>query len=79
MNTDRFKFRVWDKQDECYQEDNADVCKLCPDGKLDILFSVDDGYAGRLDTLTPDEYIIEQCTGQKDQSGKLVYEGDIVE
>ena len=24
-------------------------------------------------------YVLEQCTGQRDQSGRLVYEGDIVE
>ena len=68
MNTDRFKFRVWDNERKRFT--SIDPSVLCSRDNIRTLCMKDDNES---------RFIIEQCTGQKDQSGKLVYEGDIVE
>lgn len=71
---DRFKFRVWDRQEKRYLKEFENIC-LGPDGKL---------YAGGGDRnhCRSDEagrYLIEPCTGKKDERGRLIFEGDIIE
>lgn len=78
MNTDRFKFRVWDKLNEEYVEDQCEECSIRFDGNLNIRVYCDDGYTGHYESYEPHEVIIEQCSGLRDINGNLIYEGDIV-
>ena len=63
MNTNRFKFRVWDKAEKEYLQEGALI-----DSRTGFIV----GY------LDADCFIVEQCTGLKDRNGKLIYEGDVV-
>lgn len=68
MNIDRFKFRVWDE--------NRKIYPISTDFLID--------YDGNLwEQCTPidnsdNHLVIEQCTGLKDQTGKLIFEGDVL-
>lgn len=78
MNYDRFKFRVWDKEELCYQEEDADFCHINYKGELDCMFTVENGlYCNAVHIQ--DHCVIEQCTGFRDKTGRLIYEGDVVE
>ena len=68
MNQDRFKFRAWNGE------------KMLP-----YLIGVSDGGPLVLDSYCgqwfdgPMDLVLMQCTGLKDKTGKLIYEGDILE
>ena len=79
MENSRFKFRVWDKQDECYAySNNSDVDLLYIETDGNLTYGVYSNDYKDMSYIPESEVIIEQCTGLKDRNGKLIYENDYV-
>lgn len=70
---DRFKVRAWDKKNKKYIYDIQNGAEIYDyhSGHTD--------YVAYSELLESDNFIKEQCTELRDEYGKLIYEGDILE
>lgn len=82
---DRHRFRVYDKRSREYLQGPFDKTICAEDGTGFTVFAYKSNHLGPRGITTlfeamamPDRFSVEQCTGIKDRTGKLIFEGDAV-